>query len=88
LTVAGYCDGNIGGVLRLSSITLSAGVDVPRLPIDNFAAKRRKEIEESEEGEEMQSLKWILIAVGVLMVGSAAVSLAPDIRRYARMRAM
>jgi hypothetical protein len=42
----------------------------------------------SLEGETMQNLKWILIAVGVLMLGSAAVSLAPDIRRYARMRAM
>jgi hypothetical protein len=36
----------------------------------------------------MQNLKWILIAFGVLVLGSAAVSLAPDIRRYARMRAM
>ena len=36
----------------------------------------------------MPSLKWILLAVGVLVVGSAAVSLAPDIRRYARMCAM
>jgi hypothetical protein len=42
----------------------------------------------SLEGEEMQNLKWILIAFGVLVLGSAAVSLAPDIRRYARMRAM
>ena len=36
----------------------------------------------------MQNLKWILIAVGVFVLGSAAVSLAPDIRRLARMRAM
>ncbi len=36
----------------------------------------------------MQSLKWILIAVGVLVLGSAAISLTPDIRRYAGMRAM
>jgi hypothetical protein len=63
-------------------------VDVPRLPIDDFAAKRRQEIARAQEGEGMQNLKWILIAVGVLMLGSAAVSLAPDIRRYARMRAM
>ncbi len=42
----------------------------------------------SLEGEAMQNLKWILIAFGVLVLGSAAVSLAPDIRRYARMRAM
>ncbi len=61
---------------------------MPRLPIDDFAARRRKEFEETEEGDGMQNLKWILIAVGVLVVGSAAMSLAPDIRRYARMRAM
>lgn len=61
---------------------------MPRLPIDDFAAMRRKEIAEPEEGDEMLNLKWILIAVGVLVLGSAAVSLAPDIRRYARMRAM
>jgi hypothetical protein len=36
----------------------------------------------------MQSLKWILIAAGMLAIGSMAISLAPDIRRYARMRAM
>ena len=61
---------------------------MPRLPIDNFAARRLKELEQTEEGDGMQNLKWILIAIGVLVVGSAAVSLAPDIRRYARMRAM
>jgi hypothetical protein len=49
---------------------------------------RRQEIARTEEGEGMQNLKWILIAFGVLVLGSAAVSLAPDIRRYARMRAM
>ena len=59
-----------------------------RLPIDDFAAKRRKEIAETEERGGMQNLKWILIAVGVLVLGSAAMSLAPDIRRSARMRAM
>jgi hypothetical protein len=36
----------------------------------------------------MQSLKWILIAMGIFALGSAAISMAPDIRRYARMRAM
>jgi hypothetical protein len=36
----------------------------------------------------MQNMKWILIAMGVLLLGSAAISMAPDIRRYARMRAM
>lgn len=64
---------------------------MPRLPIEDFAAMRRQEIQEiagAEEGEGMQNLKWILIAFGVLVLGSAAVSLAPDIRRYARMRAM
>jgi hypothetical protein len=63
-------------------------VDVPRLAIEDFAAMRRQEIARTEEGEGMQNLKWILIAFGVLVLGSAAVSLAPDIRRYARMRAM
>jgi hypothetical protein len=36
----------------------------------------------------VQSVKWILIAPGVLAIGSTALSLAPDIRRYSRMRAM
>jgi hypothetical protein len=36
----------------------------------------------------MQNLKWILIAAGVLVIGSMAISLAPDIARYARIRAM
>jgi hypothetical protein len=58
------------------------------LPLEDFAAMRRQEIARTEEGEGMQNLKWILIAFGVLVLGSAAVSLAPDIRRYARMRAM
>ncbi len=61
---------------------------MPRLAIEDFAAMRRQEIARTEEGEGMQNLKWILIAFGVLVLGSAAVSLAPDIRRYARMRAM
>jgi hypothetical protein len=36
----------------------------------------------------MQNLKWIFIAMGVFALGSVAISIAPDIRRYARMRAM
>jgi len=36
----------------------------------------------------MQNLKWILIAAGLFAIGSMAVSLAPDIVRYAKMRAM
>jgi hypothetical protein len=36
----------------------------------------------------MRNLKWILIAAGVLAIGSMAISLAPDLVRYARIRAM
>ncbi len=36
----------------------------------------------------MKSFKWILMAVGMVAIGSMAISLAPDIVRYARMRAM
>ncbi len=36
----------------------------------------------------MQNLKWLLIAAGVLAIGSMAISLTPDLIRYARIRAM
>jgi hypothetical protein len=91
LTVAGVCANTGPGSVDLPVVVAkppATGVDVRRLPIDDFAAMRRQEIASAQEGEGMQNLKWILIAVGVLMLGGAAVSLAPDIRRYARMRAM
>jgi hypothetical protein len=36
----------------------------------------------------MKNLKWICLAAGVLAVGSLAVSMAPDIYRYLRIRSM
>jgi len=42
----------------------------------------------SEKGEEMKNFKWFLLAAGVVAIGSLAISLAPDIARYARIRAM
>gem|GEM_PF-5174545 len=36
----------------------------------------------------MKNFKWLLIAAGVFALGSVAISLAPDIARYARIRAM
>ena len=36
----------------------------------------------------MKNLKWILIAAGMVAIGSVAILLAPDIARYARIRAM
>jgi len=36
----------------------------------------------------MRSLRWMLITAGLLAIGSLAVSLAPDMYRYLKMRAM
>jgi hypothetical protein len=36
----------------------------------------------------MKNLKWLLFAAGMVAIGSMAISLAPDLVRYAKMRAM
>jgi hypothetical protein len=36
----------------------------------------------------MKSFKWVLIAAGTIAIGSLAIALGPDVRRYLRMRAM
>ncbi len=36
----------------------------------------------------MKNMKWIWVAAGVIAVGSFAVSMAPDIYRYLRIRSM
>jgi hypothetical protein len=59
----------------------------------NFASKRESRVAKDRdrlpsEGEEMKNFKWFLLAAGVVAIGSMAISLAPDIARYARIRAM
>ncbi len=36
----------------------------------------------------MRNLRWLLIAVGALAIGSMAIALGPDVRRYMRIRSM
>jgi hypothetical protein len=36
----------------------------------------------------MTNLRWFLIAAGAFAIGSMAIALGPDLRRYLRMRAM
>ena len=36
----------------------------------------------------MKNAKWILVAAGVIAIGTFAFSLAPDLYRYLKIRAM
>ena len=42
----------------------------------------------AQKEKKMKNLGWFLLAAGAVAIGSMAISLAPDIARYVRIRSM